>query len=269
MNGVALSGAWVSLLQSPHTGVSTPPSPGTPKKSQKGLPEPPRLECQNKTVLKKSHKTWQRVKKVLKSVFGDFFNIFWRSGRGGLPPFCGTFWGSLGKRKHTPPCSSAELLFAEKKIGGHRGKISVVDIVFLIFIGFLYSPPAWKVFLWGQKSSPKFFLSVVVVYALFFSGSWGSGVWRLLYMGMAIVTCAPNLRINLFASVENTPMRNIIEFIQYLVDTCWGCLVPITPIITTYLNLGAFDVPSGTPGLPALLNSFGINLFFLRLHLRF
>ena len=75
---------------------------------------------------------------------------------------------SLGKRKHTPPCSSAELFFAEKN-GVHRGKISVVDMAFLIFIGFLYPPLAWKVFLSGQKSSPKDFLSVVVVYAFFFS----------------------------------------------------------------------------------------------------
>ena len=74
----------------------------------------------------------------------------------------------LGKRKHTPPCSSTELFFAEKN-GGHRGKISVVDMVFLVFIGFGYPPPAWKVFLFGQKSSPKDFLSVVVVYAFLFS----------------------------------------------------------------------------------------------------
>ena len=41
-------------------------------------------------------------------------------------------WGggfpSLEKRKHTPPCSSAELFVAEKN-GGHRGKISVVDML--------------------------------------------------------------------------------------------------------------------------------------------
>ena len=84
--------------------------------------------------------------------------------------FCGT--RILGKRKHTPPCFSAELFFAEKN-GGHRGKISVVDMVFLVFIGFLYRPPAWKVFLWGQKSSPQDLLSVVVVYAFFFSAIWG------------------------------------------------------------------------------------------------
>ena len=51
----------------------------------------------------------------------------------------------LGKRKHTPPCSSAELFFAEKH-GVRRGKISVVDMVFLVFMGFLYPPPAWNVF---------------------------------------------------------------------------------------------------------------------------
>ena len=68
----------------------------------------------------------------------------------------------LGKRKHTLPCSSAELFFAEKMgplrkdFGGGYG--------FLVFIGFLYPPPAWKVFLWGQKSSPKDFFLVVVVY---------------------------------------------------------------------------------------------------------
>ena len=42
-------------------------------------------------------------------------------------------------------------------------------MVFLVFIGFLYPPPAWKVFLSGQKSSPNDFLSVVVVYAFLFS----------------------------------------------------------------------------------------------------
>ena len=38
-------------------------------------------------------------------------------------------------------------------------------MAFLVFIGFWYPPPAWKVFPFGQKSSPKDFLSVVVVYA--------------------------------------------------------------------------------------------------------
>ena len=33
-------------VQSPYTGVSTPASPKIPKKSQKGLPGPPRPECQ-------------------------------------------------------------------------------------------------------------------------------------------------------------------------------------------------------------------------------
>ena len=60
----------------------------------------------------------------------------------------------LGKREHTPPCSRAELFFAAKN-GGHRGKISVVDMVFLFFL--LYPPPAWKVFLRGQRSSQMIF----------------------------------------------------------------------------------------------------------------
>ena len=33
------------------------------------------------------------------------------------------------------------------KNGSYRGKISGVDMVFLVFIGFLYPSPAWKVFL--------------------------------------------------------------------------------------------------------------------------
>ena len=35
---------------------------------------------------------------------------------------------SCEKESNAPPCSSAELFFAEK-IGVHRGKISVVDMV--------------------------------------------------------------------------------------------------------------------------------------------
>ena len=96
---------------------------------------------------------------------------------------------SLGKRKHTPPCSRAELFFAGKN-GFHRGKISVVDMAFLAFIGFWYPPPAWKVFLFGQKSSPKDFLSVVVVYAFFFSAqSRGRGVWNCGGKGRLSVLC--------------------------------------------------------------------------------
>ena len=65
-----------------------------------------------------------------------------------------------------------------RKNGVHREKISVVDMVFLVFIGFLYPPPAWKVFLLGQKSSPKDFLSVVVVYAFFFSAKTHTNINR-------------------------------------------------------------------------------------------
>ena len=47
----------------------------------------------------------------------------------------------------------------------------MVDMVFLVFVGLLYPPSTWKVFLGGQKSSPNDFVSVVVVYAFFFSAS--------------------------------------------------------------------------------------------------
>ena len=39
-----------------------------------------------------------------------------------------------------------------------------------VFVGLLYPPPDWKVLLWGQKSSPKDYLSVVVSVRFFFSG---------------------------------------------------------------------------------------------------
>ena len=62
----------------------------------------------------------------------------------------------LGKRNRTPPCSSPALFFEEKN-GVHRGKISVVDMVFLVFIGFLYPPPAWKGFsLRPEKFSKRY-----------------------------------------------------------------------------------------------------------------
>ena len=50
---------------------------------------------------------------------------------------CRTF---LCRKKWGPP---------RKDFGGGYG--------FVVFIGFLYPPPAWKVFLWGQKSSPNDF----------------------------------------------------------------------------------------------------------------
>ena len=63
----------------------------------------------------------------------------------------------LGKKKnHTPPCSSAELFFAEKN-GVHRGKISVVDMVFLVFIGFCIHHRPGKFFFAARKVLQKIF----------------------------------------------------------------------------------------------------------------
>ena len=45
--------------------------------------------------------------------------------------------------------------FLPKKNGGHRGKISVVDMAFLVFIGFLYSPPGLESFSLRPEKFPK------------------------------------------------------------------------------------------------------------------
>ena len=63
----------------------------------------------------------------------------------------------LGKREHTPPCSSAELFFAEKN-GGHKEKISVVDMVFPFFLGgFGIHHRRGKLFFEARKVPQKIF----------------------------------------------------------------------------------------------------------------
>ena len=106
------------------------------------------------------------VKKFLPSTGAAEKRTFWC----GHPRFLA--WTSMTRRVFEKLCTKKVCVdFLAPKDGGYRGKISVVDMVFLVFIGFLYPPPAWKVFLWGQKSSPTDFLSVVVVSAFFFSVS--------------------------------------------------------------------------------------------------
>ena len=62
----------------------------------------------------------------------------------------------LGKESMHRPCSSEELFFAERN-GGHKGKISVVvAMVLVVFIGFLYLPPAWKFFFEAKKVLQRF-----------------------------------------------------------------------------------------------------------------
>ena len=77
-------------------------------------------------------------------------------------------WLRTGKKKAYTALLQCRTFLCRKN-GGHGEKISVVDMVFLVFIGFLYPPLAWKAFLWGQKKFPKRFSLVVVVYAFFFS----------------------------------------------------------------------------------------------------
>ena len=61
----------------------------------------------------------------------------------------------LGKRKHTPPCSAAELFFAKK--WGQQMKDFGGRYAFLVFRGLLCLPPVWKVFsLKPEKFSKRF-----------------------------------------------------------------------------------------------------------------
>ena len=64
---------------------------------------------------------------------------------------------ALGKRKHTPPCSSAELFFAEKKWGPTRGKISVVDMGFPGFHRVFVSTTDLESFSFEARKFPKRF----------------------------------------------------------------------------------------------------------------
>ena len=61
-----------------------------------------------------------------------------------------------GNRKHTPPCSSEELFFAEKGGGRSRGKISVVDVLSRSFLGvFVSTTGLEKVCFEGRKVLQK------------------------------------------------------------------------------------------------------------------
>ena len=66
-----------------------------------------------------------------------------------LPPYWET-------SNHTPPCSSAELVFAEKKWGPQRKDFGG-RYGFPGFYRALYPPPAWKVFFEARKVLQKIF----------------------------------------------------------------------------------------------------------------
>ena len=69
-----------------------------------------------------------------------------------------------------------ELLFDERN-GGHRGKILVVDVAFLLFVGFLYLPPACKVFVEGQKRCSNKFSFGGGSEGFFFPETLRSAIW--------------------------------------------------------------------------------------------
>ena len=63
----------------------------------------------------------------------------------------------VGKRNRTPPCSSEELFCAARE-GGHRGKVSVVDMAFLIFIGLCIHHRRGKCFFLSPENLSNRFL---------------------------------------------------------------------------------------------------------------
>ena len=75
----------------------------------------------------------------------------------GRKPFLGDFSSissvssaaSSGKRNAHRPAPVRN--FSSLKKGEHRGKISVVDMVSLVFKGHLYLPSAWKVFFFEAR----------------------------------------------------------------------------------------------------------------------
>ena len=79
----------------PYTGVSTPPSPETPKKSQKGVPGPPGPECQKSVekVLNDPKMSQKDYKISVRGLFRHFFDALGREAREHLFE---TFWGFRG-----------------------------------------------------------------------------------------------------------------------------------------------------------------------------
>ena len=105
-------------LQSPYTGVSTSPSPETPKKSQKGLPGPPGLERQ-KSVEK------SQIRRLQNQCSGTFRYFFDTPGREAREVLFETFWGFRGS-------GVWRLLYMGIAIARH---VESTQAVFLLFGG--------------------------------------------------------------------------------------------------------------------------------------
>ena len=82
-------------LQSPYTGVSTPPTPEIPKKSQKGVPGPPGPECQESVEKVPAHPFWSLFDSF-SSHLGLFRHFFDTPGREARERLFETFWGFRG-----------------------------------------------------------------------------------------------------------------------------------------------------------------------------
>ena len=85
-----------AIYRSLHT-----PGPRNPQKVPKGLPGPPRPECQKS--VEKVPKDPKKRQKVSKSVFGDFFDTFFDTSSGeAREDLLETFWGFRPRGVETP-----------------------------------------------------------------------------------------------------------------------------------------------------------------------
>ena len=142
----------LSLFLSPSLLLFWPKNEEPPKKN-KDFPL-----CRSLKILGKEGENAQKGKDNRKTKISRIWDLRTSSSQPKVRlRFClaGTAW-ALGKRKHTPPCSSAELLSAEEKWGPQRKDLGGGN-GFLVFIGFLYPPPAWKVFFEARKVLQKIF----------------------------------------------------------------------------------------------------------------
>ena len=108
----------------PYTGVSTPPSPEIPKKSQKGVPGPPGPECQ-KSVEKVPNDPKKSQKDYKISVRGLFRHFFDTPGGEAREVLFETFWGFRGSGvwrllymgiANMTVCSHRNKLFPERPV---------------------------------------------------------------------------------------------------------------------------------------------------------
>ena len=124
----------------------------------------------------------------------------------------------------------------QKKMGSTEERFRWWIWVFLVFIGFLYPPPAWKVFLLGQKSSPKDFLSF-----FFF--------WR----GLPVV---PVLLVVPQGLLSLDPWVFPAVFWGGFGDLCWAIVLDLSCLLFRLLGGQALILLSSCSGPPCVYYVF-------------